>query len=189
MDILTIAEMVRRSSKFVEFIYCGCNCGKTRPRYDSRGIERKFIRFHNLKINIPWNYKNGRRHSKGYIFILKPEHREADINGAVREHRLVWEAAYNCCLLPWADVHHINDVKDDNRISNLQAMTHGEHATLSGTVDKSDRCCFLCGSITTYTRKNGWQMWYYYDLTQETWMCSKCYGKQKNHISCRVKLM
>lgn len=35
--------------KYVEFIYCGCFCGKTRPKYDERGIERKFIRNHQCK--------------------------------------------------------------------------------------------------------------------------------------------
>jgi hypothetical protein len=32
---------------YEEFIYCGCKtCGKTRPKYDESGRERKFIRGH-----------------------------------------------------------------------------------------------------------------------------------------------
>ena len=47
--------------------------------------------------------------------------------GYVREHRLVWEKHNKAILLPWADVHHINENIQDNRIENLQAMTHGQH--------------------------------------------------------------
>ena len=33
----------------VQFIYCGCGCGKTRPKYDSQGREGKYIRGHTTK--------------------------------------------------------------------------------------------------------------------------------------------
>lgn len=32
----------------VEFIYCVCKCGSTRPKYDSQGRERKFIDGHQM---------------------------------------------------------------------------------------------------------------------------------------------
>src|SRR5215469_14124966 len=53
------------------------------------------------------NYRVGRRriHS-GYILVLMSSHPAANKAGYVREHRLVVEDQWNCCLLPWAEVHH-----------------------------------------------------------------------------------
>jgi len=152
---------------------CKCGCGKFVNWYKAN-----YVRGHNQRGKIPWNFK-GSRKSSGYIFIYKPDHREADLCKSVREHRLVWEAAYNCCLLPWADIHHINEVKDDNRILNLQAMTKSQHATLSHTIDKSGRYCFLCNQNTTYTSKKGHQYWYK-NIIEGQWVCSRCHNNQYN---------
>src|SRR5215210_6205951 len=38
--------MVRRNKNSVEFIYCACGCGKTRPKYRKDGRERHFIKGH-----------------------------------------------------------------------------------------------------------------------------------------------
>lgn len=44
----------------VEFIYCGCNCGLTRPKYDERLRIRKFIKGHQYKKenNPMWKKKH-----------------------------------------------------------------------------------------------------------------------------------
>lgn len=78
-----------------------------------------------------WNF-NGykRRTSKGYIAHYKPEHPFAGKDGLVMEHRLVVEEAIGHYLPSELDVHHINGIKTDNRIENLQVLTHGEHTTL-----------------------------------------------------------
>lgn len=65
----------------------------------------------------------------GYIISYKPQHHFAR-KGGVREHRLIWEEHYNAILLPWANVHHINGNKQDNRIENLNAMTNWKHTTI-----------------------------------------------------------
>lgn len=41
--------MVRRDTNSVEFIYCGCGCGKTRSKYNKNGRESKYINGHNWK--------------------------------------------------------------------------------------------------------------------------------------------
>ena len=65
------------------------------------------------------NWKDGKYKNNGYIFILKPNHSFCNALGYVREHRLVVEKQIGRLLKPKERVHHINEIKDDNRIENL----------------------------------------------------------------------
>lgn len=62
-------------------------------------------------------WKGGRHRTKtGYILIKKPEHPYANRTGYIREHRLVMEKFLGRYLKSEEDVHHINGIRDDNRI-------------------------------------------------------------------------
>lgn len=77
--------------------------------------------------NSRWN--GGRRTRKdGYILVYSPSHPCAYRN-FVLEHRLVMEAHLNRYLEPHELVHHINEIKDDNRLENLKLETRSTHAT------------------------------------------------------------
>ena len=78
------------------------------------------------------NWNGGRtKSSGGYITILKPDHPFADVNGRVKEERLVIEEILGRYLLKEEIVHHKNEIKDDNRPTNLQVMAnHKEHSRL-----------------------------------------------------------
>lgn len=66
------------------------------------------------------NWKGGRRKDKdGYIIVLCPDHLYRDGDNYVREHRLVMENYLKRFLHPTEVIHHINEIKDDNRIDNL----------------------------------------------------------------------
>lgn len=74
------------------------------------------------------NFKGYRRRTtKGYIALYRPDHPMATKNGLVMEHRLVVEESLGHYLPPEFDVHHINGIKDDNRLENLAIMTHKAH--------------------------------------------------------------
>ncbi len=113
----------------------------------------------------------------GYILIWKPDHPFATQRGYVFEHRLIYEEYYNCCLLPFVIIHHINGIIDDNRIENLQPMYRGLHSLIHNVGNKNakkdiaDRICLLCNSKVTYIDKYGCNIWGKY---KDGFICNKC---------------
>lgn len=76
------------------------------------------------------NYGGGKYiDDKGYVRVLMPDHPK-NIKGYVYEHRILMENYLNRMLLPWESVHHINEVKTDNRIENLYLCTAQEHSAV-----------------------------------------------------------
>lgn len=65
------------------------------------------------------HWKGGRRMSRGYVQIFKPKHPFVDRSGYVFEHRLIMEQKLRRYLRPEEVIHHINGIKNDNRIENL----------------------------------------------------------------------
>ncbi|PBO81675.1 MAG: hypothetical protein COC13_01210 [Methanobacteriota archaeon] len=76
------------------------------------------------------NWKEGFHKTKdGYIYRRVKSGNPGKGRGAMYrgEHVLVWERANNKPLPKGWVVHHLNGVKDDNRIQNLAAMSRHEH--------------------------------------------------------------
>ena len=77
------------------------------------------------------NWKGGRiKDKKGYILLYKPEHPNAVVgrtHGYVYEHRFVMAEHLGRALTSKEFVHHKNAIKDDNRLENLELLTHNVH--------------------------------------------------------------
>lgn len=73
-------------------------------------------------LNYYKDKKTGTKNSAGY--------REIRVNNkTVYEHRYVWEQ-YNGKMPKGFHIHHINGIKDDNRIENLELICGKEHSKI-----------------------------------------------------------
>lgn len=75
-------------------------------------------------------YKNGRpKTSEGYIRIKQPNHPFADHNGYVAEHRYIMEQHLGRILDRKEFVHHLNGIRNDNRLVNLAVVSPSNHSS------------------------------------------------------------
>jgi len=94
------------------------NSGK--PKYCSRNCVDE-----SHKNNGNPNYKNGKRNMKGgYVGLYVPDHPIANEDGCVYEHRIVMEYALGRVLSSVEVVHHINGIRNDNRLENLKLFAN-----------------------------------------------------------------
>lgn len=63
----------------------------------------------------------------GYVLIRLPEHPDAMSNGYVFEHRLVMGKKVGRRLTKFEHIHHLNGIKDDNRLENLELINGSTH--------------------------------------------------------------
>lgn len=78
------------------------------------------------------NWKGGKyKNFYGYVLLkiesTNPFFKMVNSRGYIKEHRLVMAQYLDRCLELWEIPHHINGVKNDNRIENLELMTDSEH--------------------------------------------------------------
>jgi len=137
---------------------CHCGCGglvtelalKTRPKDDGTywtvlGLPLKWIDGHQPNTaegTASQFFKGDHVDPFGYrlIFVGKGNHPRTDKTGYVKEHILVMEKHIGRYLYKKdlhkpntrddEIVHHINLDKGDNRLENLQLLTHGQHISL-----------------------------------------------------------
>lgn len=77
------------------------------------------------------NWKGGRKKNKsGYVLVLDRENPMSDCKGYVLEHRKVMGEHIGRALIESEKIHHINGIKDDNRIENLVIISESEHTIL-----------------------------------------------------------
>jgi hypothetical protein len=170
----------RLLGKSRKLIPCSCGCGELIIDRDYDGRPRKFKLNHQSRKEANPKWKGGiKRDPVGYIFRYKPDHHFANNKRYVLEHRLVWEEYNKAILLPWGHIHHKNEIKNDNRIENLEAMMGYQHPT-HHKKDMSDRRCSICNTDKgeVYKHKNGTEYISWRKLNNG-WLCRKCYDKYR----------
>jgi hypothetical protein len=104
------------------------NLGENSPNFGTKRSDetKEKIRVTKLRDKNP-NWNGGKKTLRGYVYILKPEH-PLNNAGYVLEHRLVMEDAIGRYLTKEEVVHHINGIRNDNRIENLMLFENdGKH--------------------------------------------------------------
>ena len=96
-----------------------------------------------------WNWKGGIKiNSQGYILVYCPKHPYRDKQNYVRKHRIVMEKSIGRYVLPIEIVHHINGIKNDNRLKNLSLMLKKQHDKISAQTRKKKlkiiKICPIC---------------------------------------------
>lgn len=158
---------------------CACGCGnEAKPgntyifnHHKHRRADSKIYR----KGNLTHTWKGGKVITTGgYVYVMKPEHPNASKSGYVMEHRLIMEEHLGRLLKKDEDIHHINKIKTDNRLENLQLLTKSEHGIVEHPhIDMTHRRCALCLSNKTGMQKrDGRPHWFYIG---HLLVCNKCY--------------
>jgi len=143
-DRIRIPSRFNGYMRWYEFVVCP-NCGLGRWIADNI-VKRvcftgkcKACHDKNIKDYLPRgsdasNWQGGKTKRRGYVwvrieetnpfFIMHGVKKHKGRNwGYIMEHRLVMAQHLGRCLESWELVHHINGIKDDNRLENLKLVT------------------------------------------------------------------
>ena len=71
-----------------------------------------------------------KKRGDGYIKVYMPDHPHCTTDGYVMKHILVMEKTIGRFITADECVHHINHIREDNRIENLRLMTKSEHMSM-----------------------------------------------------------
>lgn len=122
-DIATDREIGYSQHNYNKYMWAACvDCGKERWVSLRKGkLQREFCRSCTRRGKRNANWRGGKyKHPDGYIMIRKG-------NKYYLEHRLVMESYLGRKLKSEEIIHHINGIRDDNRIENLMVMSRSEH--------------------------------------------------------------
>lgn len=83
-------------------------------------------------IGNKYGWKGGKHKCNGYFYIYKPEHpcKNAMGKGYVKQSRLIMEEILGRYLLSNEHIHHLNGIRDDDRIENLVMITKSKHMSI-----------------------------------------------------------
>lgn len=130
-----------------KFIWTACSvCGREKwvLLISGKPISNRCYSCAKTRKNNP-TWKGGERKCNGYILTsVNPKNPFAKMRcykSYVLEHRLVMAENLGRCLNPEEVVHHINEIRDDNRIENLVLMSNSEHTMLHNILRGGDAQC------------------------------------------------
>jgi hypothetical protein len=171
-------------------IGCGCGlCDKIILKRNRFGAIINYFYNHHMKgrkgINNP-NWKYGRIKIGDYWYLYLPDYFSSNKNQYIGEHVYNFQEYYQCCVLKWAVVHHIDHNKENNMPWNLVGMMESEHTRLH---NKGNQCrkgyrkntngrkCSNCKSNITYINPKNYKIWH--KDGKGGYHCQKCYEKTR----------
>ena len=103
----------------------------------------------NIIKQVP--HKGNKTH-RGYLNVGVRKHSQSGVK-SYQVHRFVWEC-FNGVIPEGKVIDHINNNKEDNRLCNLQLITHSHSNFSWTTLSKGERCMrlSLCKAPTHETR-------------------------------------
>lgn len=120
--------------------------------------------------------KGESKHQQGYRLIYAPNHPNRTIHNYIMEHRLVMERHLNRLLRRDEVIHHLNGIRSDNRLENLELLSASEHTKRHPPdrwrvlwVDKTCLNCKEVFKITSLVNKN----------TRRKYCSQKCYHESR----------
>ena len=168
---------------------CSMECNEMIPEFNTDGKRAMFKLGHNtrhpdyrppipiLKGENNPNWKGGRYIRKGYAYVWAPNHPNSDKSGYCREHVKVMSDHIGRKLTEEEQVHHKDENKLNNDLSNLQIVSKAEHVRIHLKKDMTGRSCKLCGTNKTRIDSRGYHYWHKYE---GGFRCSKCYKKNND---------
>ncbi len=89
-----------------------------------RTLSARIKQSKSIKGENHWHWKDGKtKHTSGYINVYNPTNSFGGSQTYILEHRLVIESQIGRFLTKEEAVHHLNEIRDDNRPENLMAFT------------------------------------------------------------------
>ncbi len=108
---------------------CLCDCGNETLVYQPNIKSGRIVSCGCKRKADALSRRKEKTEHNGYVFVKIPEHPRAGVRSKrVREHILVMEKHLGRYLLPHETVHHINGIRSDNRLENLELWTRSHPA-------------------------------------------------------------
>jgi hypothetical protein len=111
---------------YKECVYCGGSF-KRKLSLEKKGFNdycsHKCTKDFNFKVlkRRGFSWKGGvTKHTQGYVLEYQPENDRSNKSGYTPQHIIVMEKHLERQLKENEEIHHINHIRDDNRIENLQ---------------------------------------------------------------------
>lgn len=178
----------------MQYKKCECNdplCDIMIPVINTRGKPARFAIGHNFKGKNNPSWRGGEYIDfKGYVRVKTPEDHPSWIyNRSIGKHRLIMEDHLGRYLRPEEHVHHKDNNKLNNHISNLELLDRSQHSKITTKtnprcqkIDMNGRICLVCNSDkTSPSSRNGQPHWLRHPITKEKWVCKKCYKRIKRN--------